>query len=302
MSNAEARSWWADVQHLRPDAPTASAVLARPEPADERAVDPLLEPAPGRRFVRSRPEGRGRTASPEPTGPRAQRPAPEERPAARRIVLLRDDELEEDSGEIGSRDPRGRDEGPHDARAARPSTVDLDFDFGRAAEDRARRRTAQRLGGSVPAGRAATSGRSAAPVRRDGTTTDASDPTERPLAGSLPAADSVTSAGRTRDGAALALVPLAPPPARHGVLGRPARGTTAPRRRPRGRHLASQPDRIALWAVVLGILLIALAAASSRADAATLAAPQSPAALERTVAPAAGAPASPADASAGLAG
>jgi hypothetical protein len=31
MSNAEARSWWADVQHLRPDAPPASASWTPPE-------------------------------------------------------------------------------------------------------------------------------------------------------------------------------------------------------------------------------------------------------------------------------
>jgi hypothetical protein len=52
---------------------------------------------------------------------------------------------------------------------------------------------------------------------------------------------------------------------------------------------------------VLGILLIALAAASSRADAATPAARHSPVALERTVSGAANAPAPPVDVSAGVA-
>jgi hypothetical protein len=163
-----------------------------------------------------------------------------------------------------------------DATPTHPSTADVDFDFGRAADARARRRTAERLGGSATS------------ARRTPTATDASARTHVPAAARLSAAGSATPTPRAHDGADLAPVPLAPPPARR-------------QRRPRGRHLASQPDRIALWAVVLGILLIALAAASSRADAATPAAWQAPAALERTVAPAAGDPAPPAHTGAPLA-
>lgn len=265
MSQAEDRSWWADVQHLRPDARTAAAVVSIPEPADApRDADPLLAPAPGRRFVRS-------TTAEQDAGVRdtdtvMTEPALRDEPPRRRIVLLGDVE--------GDR--------------AVDHTVDVDFDFGRAAEDRARRRTAERLGmaqgrGSRPASGQATAGSdmgspaSTAPARIDCT------PSAGPArAGSAaPAGPEYTPA--------LAPVPLAPPPPRGGVLGRrgPARRAHDRRpRRPRSEQVASQPDRIALWAVLLGIFLIAIAAASSRADAATPGPLPRPAALEQTVAPA----------------
>jgi hypothetical protein len=133
--------------------------------------------------------------------------------------------------------------------------VDVDFDFGRAAEDRARRRTAERLGrpGDVDL-----------PARGD----DGADPDP----GAVPASDSGN-------------VLLADSPGAAGALAPPAGAAGAPRGRRLGaarRRAIADPDRIALWAVLLGIFLVALAAASSRADAAEPAAP-APAALERTV-------------------
>jgi hypothetical protein len=44
MSQAEARAWWADVQHLRPDAPAVAEVVA-----EEPFLDPRDELAPRRR-------------------------------------------------------------------------------------------------------------------------------------------------------------------------------------------------------------------------------------------------------------
>jgi hypothetical protein len=133
----------------------------------------------------------------------------------------------------------------------------VDFDFGRAAEARARRRTAERLGTSQDA--------AARPV----TTTAAPGPA-RAAAGPFPA-------------------PLAPPPANRprassAVSGGPALQRPGGHAAPAASRWPRQPDRIALWAVVLGIFLVALAAASSRADASTHAsgAAAPAAALERT--------------------
>lgn len=48
MSQAEARAWWADVQHLRPDAPAVAEVRS-PEPLEPALADPQDELAERRR-------------------------------------------------------------------------------------------------------------------------------------------------------------------------------------------------------------------------------------------------------------
>jgi len=288
LSNAEARSWWADVQHLRPDAPAGPVLVSEPEHADAGGTDPLLVPEPGRRFVRGAAEGRD-TRDRDPAA------------AGRRIVISGDDHLRDRpsaAGEATAAPATDPDVAPRaDVRLtaqARAAGSDVDFDFGRATKDRARRRTAERLEsapgrGSRHASAAPARARVAADPRvvvddrsplaaaagagrRAGES--AADPERRPASG--PPAASAGDFPRPGDlstgtAAGQALVPLAPPPTRGGVLGRHGRASRKADgrpRRPRRSQTASQPDRIALWAVVLGILLIALAAASSRAEAA----------------------------------
>jgi hypothetical protein len=263
-----------------------------------------LDPAPARRFLRApRPAGDAPAGDVDP-------------PVRRRIVLSQDDDSSA-APEADRADTTGR--GPD--RPSRRPVVDVDFDFGRAAEH-ARRRTAERLGHAVPGPSVAPS--SAASAGDDGVATgsdriaaaDGGSTGRRPASatigapaaagthrsrsprptpqrpGAQPLAAQPSAAPRPaaqQPAVAQPPVALAPPPARTGLFGRTVRpaGTTPSRRPrpPRDRQVASQPDRIALWAVLLGIFLVALAAASSRADAATHGAPDGSAALERTAAP-----------------
>jgi len=137
LSNAEARSWWADVQHLRPGAPAGPVLVSEPEPTDVAGgTDPLLAPEPGRRFVRGAAAGRDTREG--------------ERPAGRRIVILGEDHPGDRPpvpGEATALRATDLDVAPGaDVRTtatARAAGSDVDFDFGRATADRARRRTAE---------------------------------------------------------------------------------------------------------------------------------------------------------------
>ena len=147
----------------------------------------------------------------------------------------------------------------------------LDFDFGTSANERARRRTAARLEAS-PGARRRVSGPSSPRLR---------EYSDRP-APSTSVADAAAStaellagpAGRfTREGAAPAPRPAAP-----GARRTPAvtgRTDAAPRRersveRPRigaVDRLRANPDRVAMWAVLLGILLVLIAFTSGSGSA-----------------------------------
>jgi hypothetical protein len=170
-------------------------------------------------------------------------------------------------------------------RPARPAE-DLDFDFGSSADERARRRTAARFDAS-PAARRRISGPSTSttrPSRAAVRLTEVDDP--RPT-------DPGTSAdGRAAmaDAAASAAERLAEPagasrfarerPTALRLDAGPAT-TTAPRlrevearpaRQPRAASdlLGANPDRIAMWAVLLGILLVLIAFTSGSASAVAL--------------------------------
>lgn len=145
-------------------------------------------------------------------------------------------------------------------------TGGLDFDFGSGTAERARRRTAARLG-HAPALPRRTSGPAAPPLPR-GT----SGPTAAPAAAPqrhLVLVTAAAEAGRvpepgpaalTLDDVAAQAVALAAQRSGHGEW------APAPRRRSSPsfiERLHASPDRIALWAVVLGLVLIVIAAASA---------------------------------------
>jgi hypothetical protein len=75
-----------------------------------------------------------------------------------------------------------------------------------------------------------------------------------------------------RPGDAAPVLPDEPPYVRDPVTGRRTVKITgqapAPRRRPTGaaRQVGSRPDRVAMWAVILGLLLVFMSAATARGD------------------------------------
>jgi hypothetical protein len=215
MPQIEARSWWDDVQHLRPDAPAAP-------PAPLRLAEEAPAPAPARsRRVLLVTDDEPRHA-----------PVATARAPRRAVELL--EPLEDDADDLASR--RAARRRPSHARDARPSG-DLDFDFGRSAADRARRRTEARRQTS-PAGTSI----------------------ELTLSSSRELEPAGTGAG------APALAPLAQRaqallPARRERAERPARAERGPRPTLSARMLAT-PEHFALYAVVLGILLVIVAASS----------------------------------------
>lgn len=172
-----------------------------------------------------------------------------------------------------------------DALLSRPA-VDadaLDFDFGTGTDERARRRTAARWelaeapqltsgtrgagpstrGDDVaaPSGSVPPVGRDASAVRRE----------TQPLRRDVPAGR--LAAPVARHAAALA-VPLAAPPAARRRLQPQVAAPVRDRRPLPGsgivQRFREEPDRIALYAVLLGILLVLIAASSSSASAVAL--------------------------------
>lgn len=133
-------------------------------------------------------------------------------------------------------------------------TDDLDFDFGTSANERARRRTAARLGAPMPEARP-----------RAEPTTASSRRAAPSGSGSLAAASAATAA-RMAGGARLTRgVALTAPSARRTLREiepqpqRPAKTLSE--------RFGGNPDRIAMWAVLLGILLILIAFTSGSAGA-----------------------------------
>lgn len=152
-----------------------------------------------------------------------------------------------------------------DVLAEPPAAADvLDFDFGTGTAERARRRTAARTGTSIPAPPAPR--QAPGPVSRSSV---------RPAAaGALPltARAAATSPARRRGVRSSAMSP-AQPPARRGP--QPSMMVPAPGRRPLPgssavQRFRAEPDRIALYAVLLAILLVLIAASSSSASAVSL--------------------------------
>jgi len=187
------------------------------------------------------------------------------------------------------------------ARPVREADV-LDFDFGTSAHERARRRTAARLDAS-PTARRRVSGpaRAATRARRTSGGPEAPGSVERPTPGSparraagsaehrapSPAGDRANVA---RLEAARALPATLRPsddffadpdaPRTVEITGRPEGSVPVPRlrevelphRAPRvpANRLGADPDRIAMWAVLLGILLVLIAFTTGSAGAVAL--------------------------------
>ncbi len=132
------------------------------------------------------------------------------------------------------------------------TTEDLDFDFGTSANERARRRTAARLGAPDPA---------SVPARAQPTTASTGRTVVLETSG-IAAASAATAARMAAPGRAVA----APrPAARLREIERPARPPKAFSER-----FGGNPDRIAMWAVLLGIVLILIAFTSGSAGAVAL--------------------------------
>ncbi len=171
-------------------------------------------------------------------------PGPRQAPRARAAEEPAEDELLtlDELGEV-----LGRREREADA---------LDFDFGTSAHERARRRTAARFEASSSANR-----RSSGPARRRDHEAGAR-PTLMADAAAASAEQLAAPTGRfTRASVAPAMLPV------------PARAET-PRRevekRPRVTvmdRVRSNPDRFAMWAVLLGILLVLIAFTSGSGSA-----------------------------------
>ncbi|MCW3040406.1 MAG: hypothetical protein JWM31_2311 [Solirubrobacterales bacterium] len=194
------RSWWADVEHLRPGAD--AAVLTRPRPEREAAAEPS---EPDRDEVP--PARRGRI-----TGVRLADPA-DERPA----VLRRAD------------------------AASFAQAWDIDTSFAPAARGPESREI-------VLSGRAAT----AADGRAEAV--DGRSPARRPAARGQGSPDRPT-------------VRITGNPGLHAdIAERRALREIEPRSsRTPAERVAHRPDRIAMWAVMLGLLLVIIAATSSSA-------------------------------------
>ena len=128
------------------------------------------------------------------------------------------------------------------------TTDDLDFDFGTSANERARRRTAARLGAPIPA-----------PAEP---TTASTGRTVVLQTSGLAAASAATAA---RMAAPTRAVATAHPVGRLREIERPARPPKAFSER-----FGGNPDRIAMWAVLLGIVLILIAFTSGSAGAVAL--------------------------------
>ena len=129
------------------------------------------------------------------------------------------------------------------------ATDDLDFDFGTSANERARRRTAARLGAPEP-------------VHAEPTTASGAGRTVMLGSSGLAAASAVTAA---RMASPARPVSAPRPPARLREVERPARPPKAFAER-----FGGNPDRIAMWAVLLGIVLILIAFTSGSAGAVAL--------------------------------
>ena len=148
---------------------------------------------------------------------------------------------------------------------ARPAADELDFDFGTGTAERARRRTAARR--QPPAARVEPSRRRAsgpAPARAAGVPRADADAAAARLA--------ATSAGHRAARRTPAIAePLAPPAKVSRALAPvPSSAPPAPRPLPGSgvvQRFRAQPDRLALYAVLLGILLVLIAASSSASGA-----------------------------------
>lgn len=182
------------------------------------------------------------------------------------------------------------------APAAR-DTDGLDFDFGTSAHERARRRTAARLDASPSARR-----RLSGPAAGRGQRSDHRHTADRSHAGRAAMADASAAAAERltsrrheatgvdlliQDGApAVRLAPVrampaaleAPAPAPRGRSARRAAAKAArpvaeaerePRPLPGLDWLRSDPDRVAMWAVLLGIVLVLIAFTSGSTGAVT---------------------------------
>ncbi len=179
------------------------------------------------------------------------------------------------------------------ARPARPAD-DLDFDFGTRAHERARRRTAARLDGGTPA-RRRVSGPSPAARRAPRPEPTAADRLAMADA-SASTAELLAVPGRggrfARAAAAEAVLPhpAALRMADEGIVGADGRqlveltGRSVAEGRGRLREVQrdraprdvvverfrANPDRVAMWAVLLGILLVLIAVSSASAGAVVL--------------------------------
>lgn len=129
------------------------------------------------------------------------------------------------------------------------TTDDLDFDFGTSANERARRRTAARFGAPAPA-------------RTEPTTAPGAGRTVRLGSSGLASASAATAARMATPARGVA---AARPAGRLREIERPARPPKAFAER-----FGGNPDRIAMWAVLLGIVLILIAFTSGTAGAVAL--------------------------------
>jgi hypothetical protein len=232
MSQAPARAWWEDVEHLRE---AAERRIAERERAQREGRDrPVLTPL--------RPRGDDAPSSSPATGrfrrgpaaPRSGRPAPAAVAQARaataeataRVLapaeLEQDDDLWRDLGlDLGLAEPAAE---PDAEPAAKPARPDRRAELSRLAREQA------------AAAERAAAGRARSRV-----------------GGTQPARRTIEIRGQTVGAPALAAVP-SPREAAPGARRRPSR-TPAER-------FAARPDRVAQWAFLLGLFLIAVAALS----------------------------------------
>jgi hypothetical protein len=317
MPQSEARAWWADVQHVREtierrraDAAQSDASVEH-EPPARFARSSSTEPSsdeptatPGRRFERSghanhvpvdpdRARARGRRSEVREHWTGVERRDPDR---VDRRVARHHDPSRVERRDPGRADRRAAGGGDH-AGAGRAERRD--------ASGRAERRSSERrsASGAEPRARSrsqrqsdprATS-RSHLTVATDAPVTDRSQD-RRADAPREPTAAQRRAEARQEPFAAAASPTLAAPARRTvQITGRPMnapRLVEVERRRPARRaveRVGPRPDRVALWAVLLGFFLILVAASSSRG---ATTAPSAPAATP-VVAPAAPADASP---------
>src|SRR4051812_24756773 len=228
MAQAPARAWWEDVEHLREAAERriAERERAQREGRDRPVLTPL-RPRGDEGPSADRPTGRFRRADAGPA-PRTRRPGGAAVASARAATaeatarVLEPAELDLDVDP--DREPDVAPAPADEPAAVRPTRPNRREELSRLAQEQ--ERAAER----AAAGRARTRASGGSPTRR-----------------------TIEIRGRTVGAPALAAVP-SPRDVAPGARRRPSR-TPAER-------FAARPDRVAQWAFLLGLFLIAVAALS----------------------------------------
>ncbi len=253
MPHSEAQAWWADVQHVRESIERRRAGIADPSSS--------LDAPEERRFARAPAESLPVLDDLDWSSSRSER-------SGGRFEHASDHETEARSSRRGDRDrdrhadgrPFDRDDEPFDFDAERASLETSRRDRRAAERPRGERPAADRRAADRPRRERPAADRPAAdrPRRERPRPAAAPDPTDH-------APEQAPAAG---------VVALAPPRRTVQITGRTVAAPSLPRlveverRRPARRpaeRVGPRPDRVALWAVLLGFFLILVAATSSHA-------------------------------------